>query len=160
MGDNLLMKSSIIILSIFVSTLLLSSELSWVDKQVEAIKPSRKGMNIRDFRQIKDPFIFLEKNRTKEKSEVSKAKASKQISSSNSQDIITEKTQTVSRALTLTLIMNNTAMIDNQWYKVGDKVHGYKIIQINRKSVLLIKNKKQILLSTKSTSTKLHFKNK
>ena len=57
------MKNSILLLSMFMSAALLSDELSWVDEQVQAIKPARQGMQNHNLNIIKDPFIFLAKNR-------------------------------------------------------------------------------------------------
>ncbi len=56
--------------------------------------------------------------------------------------------------------MNNSAMISGEWYKLGDRVNGFEISEINRNSVLLHKQKKKLLLSTKSNTNKLKFHNK
>lgn len=160
------MKNSILILSLLASASLLSDELSWVNEQVQAIKPARQGMNNRDIRIIKDPFIFLAKNRGKEDPETPLKEQSTKVKTSSSNQI-TQKTQvipkngkSVNKILTLSLIMNNKAMINGEWYKLGDTVNGFKITELDRNSVLLTKKKKQILLSTKSVSHNLHFKNK
>ena len=50
------MKTIIITLSILLSTSLLSDELSWVDEQVQAIKPSRTGMKNKS-EQRKQDFV-------------------------------------------------------------------------------------------------------
>jgi hypothetical protein len=153
------MKKIFLILSVLFSTLVLSNELSWVDKQVDAIKPPRIGMKASSIKNLKDPFIFLEKNRTAEllRSKSSQPKAGiKQ----NSKTAKKQKIKTVSKVLVLNVIMNNSAMISGEWYKLGDRVNGFEISEINRNSVLLHKQKKKLLLSTKSNTNKLKFHNK
>jgi len=51
-------------------------------------------------------------------------------------------------------------MINGKWYRSGDLVNGYRVKTISTKSVLLVKSKKQLLLSVKTNSKKLNFKNK
>jgi len=156
------MKNSIIILSILLSTSLLSSELSWVDEQVEAIKPTRSGMSKRSVAVIQDPFIFLEKNRLTKREEVTAEISPSPLKRSVSRATSTTTTKTnnvhvANAMLSLEMIMNSSAMINREWYKVGDHVSGYTIKKINHNSVLLVKNNKKLLLSTKSESKKLKF---
>jgi hypothetical protein len=153
------MKKIFLALSVFLSTVIFSSELSWVDKQVDAIKPPRSGMKASGLKRIKNPFIFLEKNRTtdsKENPKVQLQASTKQ----NSLVIKKQKIKTVNKVLVLSLLMNNSAMISGEWYKLGDKVNGFEIIEINRNSILLRKQKKKLLLSTNSNTKKLKFLNK
>ncbi len=153
------MKKIFLALSVFLSTVILSSELSWVDKQVDAIQPPRSGMKASDLKRIKKPFIFLEKNRTT----VSKENPKVQLQASTKQNSLVikkQKIKTVSKVLVLSLLMNNSAMIGREWYKLGDKVNGFEIIEINRNSILLRKQKKKLLLSTNSNTKKLKFLNK
>ena len=49
----------ILIFTLFAVVSLSSNELSWVDTQVEAIKPPRKGMSDSNIANIRSPFIFL-----------------------------------------------------------------------------------------------------
>jgi hypothetical protein len=157
MGDYLLMKNSILILSFLVTSTLFSSELSWVDEQVQAIKPPREGMLKSSLRSIESPFIFLAKNRGKDKKALKSKKPSTSTKLTNATFI---KKKTRSTLFSLNLIMNNNAMINGRWYKTGNKISGYTIIKIDKRSVLLSKANRRILLSTKSKSTQLHFKNK
>jgi len=169
MGNYILMKNFTLFL--LISNLLLANELSWVDEQVQAIKPSRQGIQIANIKTIKDPFIFLEKNRIKEDSKSTKksspAKIKKYSTSSTTTRRSTQRVQKTrtrrtynSKNFTLNAIMNNTAMINGKWYSLGDKIKSYKISEITRVSVLLAKNGRQVLLSTKSKKQNLHFKNK
>jgi hypothetical protein len=145
------MKKLLAMSILLLSTSLFSNELLWVDEQVEAIKPPRKGMNISSLSAIKDPFVFLKKEEKKE------------TSSPLNNGLVTIPTKSVKKSpkvLTLSLILNNSAMINNVWYKKGDKVSGYNVAHIDAKTVLLTKKKKQLLLSTKSSNKNLKFNNK
>ncbi len=150
------MKKTVLILSILLSSSLLSDELSWVDQQVNAIKPPRTGMKTRDLNKIYNPFIFLKKEKTSGSKTVNSKKAVKKISTISK----TKQTRTTKKVLVLGAILNNSVMINGEWYRLGESINGYKITLINRNSVLLSKQKKQLLLSTKSSSTKLKFLNK
>jgi len=156
------MKTLIITLSILFTTSIIADELSWVDEQVEAIKPPRSGMKSKDLSKLKDPFIFLLKNRGEEgEQKAVTAKASvptKKLVAENK--VQPQKTRTINKILSLGVIMNNSAMISGEWYKIGDLVNGYKVSEVANNSVLLTKNKKELLLSTKSTNKQLNFNNK
>jgi len=143
------MKTTIVTLLILCSAHLMSNELSWVDEQIEAIQPPRVGMLASQATSINDPFIFLSKNGYV-KSEQANANATS-LSGTSSQ------TKKVSTVLTLGMTMNKSAMINSNWYNIGDSVGGYKLSEVNKSSVLLTKNKKKLLLSTKSDSKKLKF---
>lgn len=157
------MKTLLIILSLLLSSLLASTELSWVDEQVQAIKPARDGMHKREFSQIKDPFIFLKKNRGDEDEEKKEMPNNKQITSIVKPHNIITKTITSShtnsfkKGLTLEAVLNKSVMINGIWYKLRENVRGYTISDINRNSVLLTKNKKSLLLTTKTRNTKIKF---
>ena len=145
------MKKLLIISALFLGVSLFANDLLWVDEQVEAIKPPRKGMDTTALAKITDPFVFLKKEEKKA--------AMTNLNGTS----VTTPTQTVKKAplaLALSIIVNNTAMINGAWYKKGDKVNGYQIAQVNQKTVLLTKKKKQLLLTTKSSSKNLKFNNK
>ena len=140
------MKTIILTLILFLTTHLVSDELAWVNEQVEAIKPPRTGMNKHTLSGMKNPFIFLVK---------------KTASNSNTKILSTnKKVKKVSKVLSLTLVMNKKAMISGKWYRYGDLINGYRVKTITTNSVLLVKNKKKLLLSVKTNSKKLNFKNK
>ena len=146
------MKKLIIVTLLLVATHLLANELAWVDEQIEAIKPPRKGISTRDISKLKDPFIFLHAKKAKKRvrspyRRYSKSSSKKQI-------------QRHSSKLSLEAILNKSALINGKWYKEGEKVYGYKIEKVNLQSILLTRGKKQILLSTVSKSKNLKFNNK
>lgn len=156
MGDYILMKTLFIALSLCLFSNLLANELSWVDEQVKAIKPQRSGMKQSTIATLKNPFIFLEKNRTEPLSVASKIKTTS-TPATIVQKRATQKTATVKKVLTLNAVMNNSVMINGVWYKIADVINGYTIKEISRSSALLTKNKKELLLSTHSSNTKLKF---
>ncbi len=156
------MKTFFITIALLLTANLNSSELDWVNEQVEAIKPPRIGMKNRELSTLKDPFIFLKKNRTDKPKGKNVAKKSRSTSSSNRATVASGKKTTLKKksSLSVSLLMNSSAMINEKWYRVGDKINGYKISKIDSTSVLLIKNKKKLLLSTSSESKNLNFNNK
>jgi hypothetical protein len=145
------MKKLIIFLLILLSTHLLANELSWVDEQVEAIKPPRKGISDKEISKLKDPFILYSVKGKKRVRHTYSRKYSKTA---------TKKVQTHSSKFTLEAILNNTALINGKWYKEGEKVSGYKLEKVTHKSILLTKGKRKILLSTVSKNKNLKFNNK
>ena len=151
------MKNIFLTLSVLLSTSIIANELSWVDKQVDAIKPPRSGMKSSDINRIKNPFIFLEKNRIEIEASSKKIASKKK---ENLEPLKKQKVKTVNKVLALGAIMNNSAMISGEWYRIDDSVNGYKVSEINHNSVLLLKQKKKLLLSTKSNTNKLKFLNK
>lgn len=147
------MKKYLLPLTLLLGSTLCANELSWVDQQVEAIKPPRKGMSPKELAGLQDPFIFLVKKDEK--------KAPSGVAPTP--NLVTLPTQVVEappKPLILSLILNNKAMINDAWYKKGQKVEGYVVSEIHQNSVLLKSKKKKLLLSTRSSSKNLKFNNK
>ncbi|MCW8894261.1 hypothetical protein [Sulfurimonas sp.] len=144
---------SIIILSVFLSSTLYSTELGWVDEQVNAIKPPRKGANISS---IKSPFIFLQKNKPKSTGSKKSSFASAKKTLPTGVALSSVKKPT----FLLSTVINSSAMINDAWYKKNDKVNGYTVIDIRKTSVTLKKGDKELTLSTNSKKQTLKFKNK
>ncbi len=46
-------------------------------------------------------------------------------------------------------ILNNRVFVNSHWYSVGDKVNGYKIIQIGEKSILAKNSEKIVKIGIK-----------
>ncbi|MDQ1264694.1 MAG: hypothetical protein QG559_1695 [Campylobacterota bacterium] len=148
-------KVKIFLTTLFLGTLLTAGELEWVDEQIEAIKPPRKSAKMAS---ISDPFIFLEKNKTPKKDD------KKSPFSSSSQKIVKSAADANATAkkeeYNLIAIMNKSAMINDTWYKVSDKVNKYTVVAIDKTSVTLKDKKKELVLSTENKSKNLKFKNK
>ena len=154
------MKTYIIIFFLLSSTILSSNELSWVNTQVEAIKPERKGMTETELNKIKDPFIFY-KNRSKKtyvktrKKSVKYASIKKSTTSSKATSVILGQP---SKRLVLSAIINNSALINGEWYKLNESIDSFKVSSINRTSVVLTKGNGKLVLTTSDTKRNLKFK--
>jgi hypothetical protein len=163
MGDNLLMKN--ILLSILIASIALQSsdDLSWVDEQVNAIKPPRSGEENQKISTIKDPFIFLKKNMPKGFKYVKKT-TKKPYTSTVAKKSYRKKSSTSTRIvnyirgpLKLSAIINNSALINGKWYKLGDIINNYKISKIDNNS-LTLKYKTKTKILTTASNAKLNFK--
>lgn len=144
-------------------------ELSWVDEQVEAIKPPRQGLKTTSLNHLKDPFIFLEKNKSTKNTDSSKVSthmnADKVIPLGITQKSQTDTSVAVTlvdqaKSLSVDAIINESALINGKWYTLEDVIHGYTIKQVHKTSVVLSKNDKDLVLSTNSKNLNLKFKNK
>ena len=165
---------TILIISLLISSTLFSNELSWVDEQVNAIKPSRNGASNYNISRLDNPFVYLKKNITKDKKNNKKAskkrkkpiyytkKSKNKYTNSGTKKATKNVIRTINldSVFTLSAIINSSALINKKWYKLGDKFHSYKIVKIGKTSVTLSKrkNKNIYLLSTKSSTNKLKFK--
>jgi hypothetical protein len=139
------MKALLFITILFYQ--LLSDELKWIENQIQAIKPSRDGIDKNFVDNIKNPFISL-KRETQIKKTHSKNKIQKQASK-----------KTTSETFKLDAIINSSALINNKWYKNGEKVGKYiLIIETNSKIKLKYKSE-EISFSTKGNNKSLKFEN-
>jgi len=150
------MKTLLLITSL-LSFSLIANELKWVDEQIQAIKPPRKGVSSAQINSIKDPFIFLKKN--KEDTENKKTKSKTYVAKKTKTVYKTNKVTQKSATLTLEAIINNSALINGKWYKLNTQVGRYTLSAITRTTATLKHKKKELLLSTKTKSKSLKFKN-
>jgi len=146
------MKTFILTTLFIFSINLLANELAWVDEQIEAIKPPRKGIPENTIAKLKNPFIFLEVKTEKKKTHTIKHTSYKK-------SVYKRVKHAYSVKLSLEATMNSSALINGKWYKKGEKVHGYILKEVNVKTVLLIKGKKKITLSILSKNKNLKIKN-
>ena len=157
------MKALYIIIFLFLTLNLSSNELAWVDEQINAIKPPRKGVSNFAISRLRDPFLFLKKKT--EKNDVQKAtkngKSAIPDSTATSLSSTSEVQDTFSRtAFRLSAIMNHSALINGKWYKLNEKINGYTLSRISISYVVLSKKGKNVLLTTNSTNMNIKFKNK
>lgn len=148
------MKNLYSLFILLIATQLFSNELTWVNEQVEAIKPARIGVSQKEISKIKDPFIFLHKH------DNSKLSGAKKVMSPVSYSRYKRASKRRSVHFSLDAILNKSAMINGKWYKQGSYIYGYKLAKVDRKSVLLIRKNKKLLLSTMSRSKKIKINNK
>lgn len=145
------MKKTLLILTIscVASLYLFGDELGWVDEQINAIKPPRKGISSAEINSVESPFLYLKREKLDGKK------------SSNNATRTTTSNLNVTKApliMHLTTVINQHVQINGKWYTKGDRIHGYTIAKVMPTIVLLKKNKKKIVLTTKTKSTTLKFK--
>jgi hypothetical protein len=156
MGDKIMKILVSILLSVFLVAALYAEqkgvvpsakkplhneELSWVDQQVEAILPDREGVQESAINTIKRTFIFQEIKKDKD----GKIIAKKVLRS--------QKRHYVS--LRLKLIINSRALIGTRWYRLNDKIAGYRVAAIDKESVKLVKNGRVKILSIKTNKHRI-----
>lgn len=142
-------------LLLFLSSTLCASQLSWVDEQVEAIKPPRKGVEIL---KMKDPFIFLQKNKPETTKEAKNPVTETIVAPKETS--ITDKEKDKNKIFVLSAIINTSALIDGIWYKKDDKIDDYTIIDITKTTATLKKQDKMVVISTSTKTPSIKFKNK
>lgn len=141
--------------SILLASSLCATELSWVDEQIEAIKPPRKGSTIKN---IRNPFVFLEKNGYIKKEPVLEEKT---VSITNEKgELITKVVKEKPKPLVLNAILNHSALINGVWYKINEKIRSYTIVNIQKYTVTLKSIDRTMTLSTNVKKQNLKFKNK
>jgi hypothetical protein len=130
-----------------------SQNLKWVDEQVAAIKPSRTGMGQNATSMLRNPFattLFLNQPPVKEDDNKTVKPAR-----------VVKQTETVSGHPNLQAIVNkSSALIDGNWYKKDDKVHGFTITEIDESAVVLKNRKKELKLFIAVTDSKIKIQTK
>ncbi len=154
-------KYLIAIFFIYISIALCADELSWVDTQIDAIKPPRKGMSTSSLDKIGNPFIFLQKDEEViEKVKNNKTRVNPLRSTNtkkSSKPVLRSKKELVKR-LKLSAIINKSVLINNRWYNINDKIYDYTISKINKKTIILNMGKKKLVLSTEKSTKNIKFK--
>jgi len=148
----------ILIILFFFLIDLFSTELSWVDKQIDAIKPARVGIRDSKLISLKDPIIFLNKRIVKKSKKVKKRVIVKKYRGKKVKIKVVKNN--FRDKFTLEAIINNSALINKSWVSIGDSIKGYKIVSINNNSVILSKYGKSIILSTSTKNRTIKFKNR
>lgn len=157
------MKTTLIILiTAILSSSLYANELQWVDEQIEAIKPPRKGI---DIFKVDSPFVFLEKNRPEVKKDAKAQQTNIEISQPKPSTVIEQNIKSDNDDIkkdnfNLDAIINQSVMINGNWYKKNDIIDGYIIFNIDKTSVTLKKDTKELVLSTYIKNSTLKFKSK
>lgn len=146
------MKKLFLLLLVLFTTKIFANELSWVDEQIEAIKPPREGIENKEILKLKDPFVYLHPKKVKK---VQPTTVSKKHTRR-----VTRKIRTYSRKFKLEAILNKSALINGKWYKEGSKVHEYTLQKVNRNSIILTRGKHLLRLTTRSRDKALKINNK
>ncbi len=145
------MKKFILIVTTLVATIFANSEIGWVDEQLQEISAPRA---IPEAYLKKDPFIFLDKNKTKPKD--GKGVTGVGVPQPMADGQPKKEPEEV---YILSAIINEKALINSSWYKKSDKIGKYTISSITNNSATLTKGKKELVLTT-LTSGAIDFKNK
>ena len=118
----------------------LQEEMDSYDKILEKIKEKRSGLSDIELSSIKNPF----------KQEPIKTVTDQNLSIAPQ----------ASKGLSLKAILLNKANIDSKWYAVGDIVDGYKIANITKNSVFLVKGdeKQELILKNGSKNVEIKIK--
>ena len=165
MGDKIL-KYLILSVTLLSSSLFAektNNELEWVDAQIEAIKPPRSGASLRSIAILKNPFVFLKKKKSKAKESTRSSSpippavvGHTSVSGTNTKGVVpvlhtTHTPKNYKRhGLQLRAIINNAALINNKWYKLGQYVRGYKITKISLHDVVLQNSSGSFKLTTRT----------
>ena len=118
----------------------LQEEMDSYDKIFEKIEEKRSGLSDIELSSIKNPF---------------KQEPIKTITDQN-----LSIAPQASKGLSLKAILLNKANIDSKWYAVGDIFDGYKIANITRNSVFLVKDdeKQELILKNGSKNVEIKIK--
>lgn len=121
----------------------------WVDAQIEAIKPPRQGLSQGALERVTNPFLYTSRVSSTPKRTTTKPRRTTR----------TDR-KTGYPAMKLLAVMNNSALINGNWYRINDKVHGYTVAKVNADSVLLTRynTKRMLFVSSKSNNIKIQVK--
>ena len=135
------MKTILLLMLLPLIVLAEGTNLAWVDEEIAAIKPPRKGLEPSALGGLIDPFrAQLLLNRPPEEKT----------------DAVVSVRPKREKALTLDSIINRrSVMIDGKWYKQNDTVYGYTITAIGYDSVQLEKKRKKRTLTLKNNSNQI-----
>jgi len=144
MGDNILMKKLLVLslfpLAVFAGTSMNSHET--ISQQIAEIKPARAGVSSRAVSRVKSPFIYL-KTITKRGKKVT---------------VVEEKRRIKFKPLKLESAINKNVKINGKWYKEGDRVREYTIINVSSGMAHLKSKKRELKLYLDSKNDKIQFK--
>jgi hypothetical protein len=123
-------------------------ELTWVDEQIQAILPARIGIPEGFINSLRDPM--------KMKKPIPVATIGSRLlapPSLGSTGIIAPP-KIVEEPLRLLAIMNKSVLISGKWYKVGDNIRNFSLLEVKSNSVVLAdkKDQKLILFLTKQNN--------
>ena len=113
-----------------------------INNLINEIKPPRKGVSESEVARVKSPFLMLYKVKNS-KGKIAYAVENKSV------DI---------QPLTLESAINKVVKINGKWYKEGDRVRQYTIVEVSPEEVLLKSNKKELKLYLYHKNEKIQFK--
>lgn len=111
-----------------------------INKQITEIKPPRKGVSSVDVLRVKSPFILLYKSKDGVKA------------------TYTVKKKVKLPPLKLESSINKNVKINGKWYKEGDRVRQYTIVNVSAAEALLKSKTKELKLFLNQKNDKIQFK--
>ncbi|WP_200764098.1 hypothetical protein [Nitrosophilus alvini] len=123
MGNKLLIAVIVSVMSVCVFA---DSEMTKIDSLIEKIKKERMGLEVNELKKTKDPFYY-DKEYAKERIKKLKKKRKGPY-------------------FRLYAILNNKAKINRKWYRLGDKISGYKLVKISQTKVKLRRGNRTVTL--------------
>lgn len=115
-----------------------SSSHSLINTQIEEIKPPRTGVKASAVLKTKSPFILL--NTTKSGKKVYAAKKKVKLP-----------------PLKMESSINKSVKINGKWYKEGDRIRHYTIINVSSGVAILKSKKKELKLFQNAENDKINF---
>lgn len=115
-------------------------ELAWVDEQIQAILPARIGVPEGFITSLRDPMKM--KKSAPVATVGSKMLAPPRLGSTG----IIAPPKIVEEPLRLLAIMNKSVLISGKWYKVGDSIRNFSLLEVKPNSVVLADKKAQKLI--------------
>lgn len=113
-----------------------------ISNLIKEIKPPREGVSTSEVAQVKSPFLMLYK-----------------VKNSQGKTAYTVENKRVDmQPLTLESAINKVVKINGKWYKEGDRVRQYTIVEVSQEEVLLKSNKKELKLYLNHKNDKIQFK--
>ncbi|MCJ7765263.1 MAG: hypothetical protein MUP09_04905 [Thiovulaceae bacterium] len=123
-----------------VALLANSADHKAINKQIAEIKPPRKGVELVDVIRVKSPFILLKRGKNGVKTTYAVKKEVKQP------------------RLMMESSINNRVKINGKWYKEGERVRQYTIIDVSVGEVLLKSKREELKLHLNHANDKIEFK--
>jgi len=163
------MKNISKVIVLLLSLNLSANDISWVDHQIDAIWPTRKGLDLKSLKFLKDPMIFLHKITKVSKSKIPlKEKAlvgtTTNNSVTNSSSAIVPAAMFVKKvfkySFVLEAIINKSVLVNGRWYKIGDKIKGYQLRTVTQNTAVLKRGRKTMTLTTVTKHNTLQFNQK
>ncbi|MCJ7765251.1 MAG: hypothetical protein MUP09_04845 [Thiovulaceae bacterium] len=111
-----------------------------INKQITEIKPPRKGVELVDVIRVKSPFILLKRGKNGVKTTYAVKRKVKRPH------------------LMMESSINNKVKINGKWYKEGDRVRQYTIIDVSVGEVLLKSKRDELKLHLNHANDKIKFK--
>jgi hypothetical protein len=117
MGDNSLMKNTILIILLFTGSLYADLSVSQIENMVQTIHEKREGFNLKTLESTHNPFVVL-----KEEDNIT---------------IFVAPQMQEEVKISLHALMGGKAYINDAWKDVNDTIMGYTLKYVGKRGVIL-----------------------